>query len=173
MLAPIVIFTDRDGDTLSVVPRDLTKGGDPVSDPIISITRHGDSRSVVMTDEDFDSVVEALDLARRGHRDKAALFCEHCGREIQITIHGSFEDVENPGYEVCELSDDYGPDHRPPFTVCDWKDVTVPFESWDKPFDTATCLGGFMTEDEAANFIDTLPEHETGRYSLDGPSDDA
>lgn len=30
----------------------------------------------------------------------------------------------------------------------------------------------FDTEDEAAAFIGTLPEHETGRYNLDGPADD-
>ena len=31
---------------------------------------------------------------------------------------------------------------------------------------------GFATEDEAAAYIDTLPDHEDGRYYLDGPPDD-
>ena len=31
---------------------------------------------------------------------------------------------------------------------------------------------GFATEDEAAAYIDTLPDHEDGRYYLDGPTDD-
>lgn len=30
----------------------------------------------------------------------------------------------------------------------------------------------FDTEAEAADFIGTLPGHETGRYNLDGPADD-
>lgn len=34
-------------------------------------------------------------------------------------------------------------------------------------------LGTFATEDEAAAFIESLPDHLEGRYSLDGPSDDA
>jgi hypothetical protein len=102
------------------------------------------------------------------------LLCEYCGREIQfIARYGSWEDVDNPGYEVCDLMDETGPNHRPPFTVCDWKGVTVPFESYDKPYDTAKVLGGFMTEAEASLFIESLPEHSTGRYSLDGPNEDA
>lgn len=36
----------------------------------------------------------------------------------------------------------------------------------------ATVLGRFKTEDEAAEFIETLPEYLTGRYGLDGPADD-
>lgn len=33
-------------------------------------------------------------------------------------------------------------------------------------------LRAFDTENEAADFIGTLPEHEEGRYNLDGPADD-
>ena len=33
-------------------------------------------------------------------------------------------------------------------------------------------LGRFDTEDEAATFIETLPDYLTGRYGLDGPADD-
>ena len=31
---------------------------------------------------------------------------------------------------------------------------------------------GFPTEWQAAEYISTLPEHETGRYDLTGPADD-
>ena len=37
---------------------------------------------------------------------------------------------------------------------------------------SGSVLGRFKTEDEAAAFIDTLPNHDTGRYYLDGPPDD-
>lgn len=33
-------------------------------------------------------------------------------------------------------------------------------------------LGRFATEELAAKFIETLPDYEDGRYSLDGPPDD-
>jgi len=36
----------------------------------------------------------------------------------------------------------------------------------------ARTLGRFPTEQGAAEYISTLPEHETGRYNLDGPADD-
>jgi hypothetical protein len=51
-----------------------------------------------------------------------------------------------------------------PYVVCDGKDV--------KAGEQTPVLGRFATEDEAAGFIGTLPEHLSGRYSLDGPSED-
>lgn len=68
MLDPIVVFTDSDGDTLSVVPRDLSEGGDPLSDPIITVSHGTSSHSVMMTDEEFDRVVLALNDLRKGWR---------------------------------------------------------------------------------------------------------
>lgn len=50
------------------------------------------------------------------------------------------------------------------YVVSDSKDVKVGQQT--------PILGTFTTEQEAAEFIGTLPEPETGRYSLDGPSDD-
>jgi hypothetical protein len=50
------------------------------------------------------------------------------------------------------------------FVVSDDKDV--------RPGEQSLFLGDFDTEQEAAEFISTLPEHETGRYNLDGPADD-
>lgn len=34
---------------------------------------------------------------------------------------------------------------------------------------TSLVLGRFASEQRAAEFISTLPEHESGRYNLDGP----
>lgn len=45
----------------------------------------------------------------------------------------------------------------------------------DDPFVVGTgyvILGRFPTEELAAEYISTLPEHETGRYDLTGPADD-
>jgi hypothetical protein len=39
--------------------------------------------------------------------------CKHCGREIVPTEYETWGDRDNPGYEVCELADDYGPSHEP------------------------------------------------------------
>ena len=50
-----------------------------------------------------------------------------------------------------------------PYVVSDSKDVEADQE--------CPTLGCFSTEQEAAEFISTLPEHETGRYNLDGPAD--
>ncbi len=38
--------------------------------------------------------------------------------------------------------------------------------------ESGSVMGRFATEDEASGFIDTLPDHEDGRYYLDGPPDD-
>lgn len=51
-----------------------------------------------------------------------------------------------------------------PYVVCDSKDVPVGGQT--------PVLGKFRTEQEAAEFIDTLPAAATGRYSLDGPAED-
>jgi hypothetical protein len=48
-----------------------------------------------------------------------------------------------------------------PFVVSDSKGL--------KAGDRVPVLGRFPTENDAARFIDGLPEHETGRYNLDGP----
>lgn len=40
------------------------------------------------------------------------------------------------------------------------------------PGETVKTLGAFATEDAAAEYIETLPDFETGRYGLTGPSDD-
>jgi hypothetical protein len=40
--------------------------------------------------------------------------CTHCGREIRPTEYGTWADARYAwSYEVCELSDDDGPDHAP------------------------------------------------------------
>jgi hypothetical protein len=39
--------------------------------------------------------------------------CKHCGLEIVPTQYGTWGDADNPGYEVCDLADDYGPSHEP------------------------------------------------------------
>jgi hypothetical protein len=51
-----------------------------------------------------------------------------------------------------------------PYVVVDTKDV--------EPGEQCPVLGWFDTEQEASEFIGTLPEYETGRYGLDGPPDD-
>jgi hypothetical protein len=56
------------------------------------------------------------------------------------------------------------PAEAKPFVVCDSKGVPVGGQTPE--------LGRFSTEQEAAEFISTLPEPLTGRYSLDGPADD-
>lgn len=56
---------------------------------------------------------------------------------------------------------------KPParqYVVSDSKDVGVGQQ--------CPVLGSFDTEQAAAEFIDTLPEPETGRYNLDGPPQD-
>ena len=40
-------------------------------------------------------------------------YCKHCGREIVPAPYGSWSDVDDPGFEVCDLTDDYGPSHEP------------------------------------------------------------
>jgi hypothetical protein len=50
------------------------------------------------------------------------------------------------------------------WVVSDSKDVAVG--------DRIPVLGRFTTQNEAAEFISTLPEYETGRYNLDGPRED-
>lgn len=39
--------------------------------------------------------------------------CMHCGRKIIPTEFGSWQDADNLGYEVCDLADEYGPNHEP------------------------------------------------------------
>jgi hypothetical protein len=39
--------------------------------------------------------------------------CRHCGRGITRTEYGTWQDADNPGYEVCDLADDNGPSHEP------------------------------------------------------------
>jgi hypothetical protein len=39
--------------------------------------------------------------------------CRHCGRKIIPTRFGTWQDADNPGYEVCDLADDTGPSHEP------------------------------------------------------------
>jgi len=53
-----------------------------------------------------------------------------------------------------------------PFVVSDDKNAVTGDPS------SVPILGRFETEQEAAEFISTLPEPETGRYNLDGPADD-
>jgi len=53
-----------------------------------------------------------------------------------------------------------------PYVVSDSKNAVVGDPG------SVPILGRFRTEPEAAAFISTLPEHETGRYNLDGPADD-
>lgn len=50
------------------------------------------------------------------------------------------------------------------YVVCDWKEAR-------REGQQAIVLGSFDTENEAAEFIGTLPEYLSGRYSLDGPAD--
>ena len=40
-----------------------------------------------------------------------------------------------------------------------------------KPGDKIPVLGRFHTEAEAVEFVGTLPDHETGRYGIDGPEE--
>lgn len=40
-------------------------------------------------------------------------WCIHCQRAITPTEFGTWQDADNPGYEVCDLSDDNGPSHTP------------------------------------------------------------
>lgn len=57
----VVIFTDRDGDEIVITPRDRSKGGNPIPDPVIGVRRGGKTtQSVVMTDEELDGVMKAL-----------------------------------------------------------------------------------------------------------------
>ena len=50
---------------------------------------------------------------------------------------------------------------------------TVPnFPALPTPGTVLPVIGRFHTEDAAAAFISTLPDHEAGRYGLDGPADD-
>jgi hypothetical protein len=48
-----------------------------------------------------------------------------------------------------------------PYTVVDTFGV--------QPGQKCKVLGHFYTEEGAAQFISTLPDHESGRYGLDGP----
>lgn len=70
--------------------------------------------------------------------------------------------LESPGmYVVVEVT---GLPSHTDYVVSDSKDVQVG--------DQTPILGRFDTEDDAARFISTLPEHLTGRYNLDGPPED-
>lgn len=50
----VIIFTDRDGDVLSVVPREGK------ADPIISVDVEGRFHSIVMNDDELDEVMRGL-----------------------------------------------------------------------------------------------------------------
>lgn len=39
--------------------------------------------------------------------------CRHCKRPIVPTEYNSWGDSDNPRYQVCDLADDYGPNHEP------------------------------------------------------------
>jgi hypothetical protein len=43
--------------------------------------------------------------------------CRHCFRSITPTEFGTWQDADNPGYEVCDLADDSGPSHEPAFAA--------------------------------------------------------
>ena len=64
MAETITIFTDRDGDKLCVVPRNID--GDTISDPIITITTHfaefPRSQSVVL--DEAEAAVIIIDMVK-------------------------------------------------------------------------------------------------------------
>lgn len=85
-----IIFTDRTGDTLSVTPRDLSEFGNPISDPIISITELPGSRaerslSVVFTDDEARQIIRDLAASLLGEEwgptGRPANLCRVCGVE--------------------------------------------------------------------------------------------
>lgn len=70
---PTVIFTDRDGDTLSVVAREQEYdfGGNSIPDPVISITRGGkypNTQSVVFNDDEAREIIRDLASALLGEQ---------------------------------------------------------------------------------------------------------
>jgi len=60
-LSEIHIFTDRDGDSLDVITRDISEGGNAIPDPVISITEVGGlTKSIVMNDNELVEVMTRL-----------------------------------------------------------------------------------------------------------------
>jgi hypothetical protein len=54
---------------------------------------------------------EEAHALRRAREARTA--CRHCGRAIVPTAYGTWQDADNPGYEVCDLADEDGPEHTP------------------------------------------------------------
>lgn len=66
MTGRVLIFKDRDGDELTIAPRNIT--GNRVPDPIITITKHvhttsENSCSVVLLEEDVPGIIFEMVLA--------------------------------------------------------------------------------------------------------------
>ena len=89
----------------------------------------------------------------------------HGAKWVEIYEHeveGFRTTQECPGAQACQGCQDILSEIG--WTVTDNKDVEVGQQT--------PVLGRFLTHDEAAEYIGTLPEAETGRYNLDGPSEE-
>ena len=95
---------------------------------------------------DGETIIRIVDL------DTSDPLCRHCGRLITPTEFGTWQDADNPGYEVCELSDDDGPSHEPAI-VC--------------------ALPGKLTANELHVLLDVLEGHTSpwSEYETD-PNED-
>lgn len=72
MVDSVVVFTDRDGDTLSVTPRNNSEGA-YASDPIITVTRVKNSQSVVFVENEVPDII--ADLVDGLNLDEPTLYC--------------------------------------------------------------------------------------------------
>ena len=86
---------------------------------------------------------------------QAAALAQKASDYVQGTVFGS-EASSEPTEALEDLS-------MKSWTVVDTKDIQIGQQ--------CPVLGRFSNEGEAATFISTLPEYETGRYGLDGPED--
>lgn len=160
----------------------IVEGGLVQNDPDLPVLDLDVLDAEFVDDDTLDEVENLRDRARQAGAfrvaERAVAWLREHGRGLTCPVCGSAYDLDDGiDWQACPAhTDDIDP--MTGEVLAEREDETridagLPYCVADTTINgPAAVLGRFATEDEAAAFIETLPEYLSGRYGLDGPADD-